>query len=68
MLWNCIATTYLGIRLLGYFQGRAEAWSYILTRALETVLWVLPVFFIGYEGGLLAKKHVFGELYISSAV
>ncbi|KAE8440637.1 hypothetical protein EG329_007003 [Mollisiaceae sp. DMI_Dod_QoI] len=58
MLWNIMGTTYLGIRVCGYFRERGEAWWYILMKILETMLWVLPVFFVGFEGSLLAKKYI----------
>ncbi len=62
MIWNIMGTAYLGIRIFGYFRKRGEAWWYIPMKVLETVLWVLPIFFVGFEGGLLAKKYILGEL------
>jgi hypothetical protein len=61
MLWNIMGTGYLGLRLLGLIRGRGEAWWYIPMKIIETMLWVLPVFFVGFEGGLLAKRHIIGE-------
>lgn len=61
MLWNIMGTAYLGLRLLGLLRGRGEVWWYMPMKIVETMLWILPVFFVGFEGGLLAKKHLLGE-------
>lgn len=68
MLWNIMGTAYLGFRLLGLIRGRGEAWWYIPMKIIETMLWVLPVFFVGFEGGLLAKRHISGEQSLPSQI
>ncbi|KUJ09906.1 uncharacterized protein LY89DRAFT_265976 [Mollisia scopiformis] len=65
-IWNCFGTAYLVIRLVAYFRGRREAWWYVPKVIVETILWILPVFFVGFEGGLLAKKHILGTAGVLS--
>lgn len=60
-IWNVVGTAYLGIRIVGYFWGRVEAWWYLPMKFLETVLWIVPVFFTGHQGGVLAKKYILGK-------
>lgn len=60
-LFNILGTIYLFIRMIGYFRGRWEAWWFIPKIVLETFMWILLVYFLGFEGGLLVKRHVVGE-------
>lgn len=65
MTWNLLGTVYFVLRLAEYLRRVPQPKWYILIKVLETLLWVLPVCFVGHEGGLLAKKYIVGELYIA---
>jgi hypothetical protein len=63
-LWNVVGTVYMGLRVVDHFRRRLEmGWFYVM-KVLETLLWVLPIFLIGFEGGLLAKRWVFGKQFV----
>jgi hypothetical protein len=63
-LWNVVGTVYMGLRAVEYFRIRIEmGWFYVM-KVLETLLWVLPIFVIGFEGGLLAKRWIFGKQFV----
>lgn len=63
-LWNVVGTVYMGLRVVEHFRRRIEmGWFYVM-KVLETLLWLLPTFVIGFEGGLLAKRWVFGKQFV----